>query len=122
MPRGGNLKNRNLDQTGRVALKVWPKAPKSFNAGEVEAWSRVGRAAMDAGSVASSDLLLAVRLAQLSARVDAAMVNPTMRTSTLTSLCRLEADLMSRAGLTPQARATVGVLPRAKPKSALDEF
>jgi phage terminase small subunit len=122
MPRGGNLKNRNLSQAGRVALRVWPKAPTNFTPGEVAAWKRLGRAAMEGGSVAASDLVLAERCAQIGARVAAAMGDETMRPSMLVSLARLETDLLSRLGLTPQARATVGVLAKPKPKSALDEF
>jgi hypothetical protein len=122
MPRGGNLKNRSVDQAGRVALRAWPKAPKHFTPGEVLAWKRLGVAAMAAGSFSASDLLLAEMLAQLGARHAAAMADPATPERTLVALARLVADLMSRCGLAPQARATVGVLSRPKAKTALDEF
>lgn len=123
MPRGGHNKKKTIPDSGPVALTVWPKPPVNFNASERASWARIGRAAIATGSVGSPDLVLAERLAQLDARVDEALSDPDLKVSTLSALLRLEADLLNRMGLTPQARSTVGAL--AKPKrdsSPLDEF
>ena len=122
MPRGGHNKKRPVTQSGPVALTRWPPAPRHFTDGEVQAWKAVGEAAILLGSVSGADLLLAGRLAQLGARVDAALVDIELKDSTLASLMRLEADLFNRMGLTPQARNTIGPLSKKKAPSGLDEF
>lgn len=123
MPRGGHNKKKATPETGPTALSVWPKPPASFTARERKSWDRIGRAAVLLGSVGVPDLILAERLAQLHARTDEALADPELKVSTLSALMRLEADLLNRMGLTPQARATVGPLAKAKRDSSpLDEF
>jgi hypothetical protein len=122
MPRGGHNKKRPAQHQGPVALAKWPPAPRHFTEGEVQSWKAIGEAAMLLGSVSGSDLVLAGRLAQLGARVDQALTDVELKSSTLANLMRLEADLLNRMGLTPQARNTIGPLSRPKVKGPLDEF
>ena len=122
MPRGGHNKKRPQEPQGPAALTRWPPAPRHFTEGEVQAWKAVGEAAMLTGSVSGSDLLLAGRLAQLGARVDAALADTDAQMTAVSSMMRLEADLMNRMGLTPQARNTVGPLSKPKKAGPLDEF
>lgn len=122
MPRGGHNKKHTSAPAGPPALVKWPKAPKHFTAGEVASWTRLGEAVMVLGSVAGSDLVLAERLAQLDARISEALANPDVQMTALSAMMRLEADLLNRMGLTPQARNTIGPLSKPKKKSPLDEF
>lgn len=122
MPRGGHNKKRPAQQGGPVALTKWPRAPRHFTDREVVSWNAIGEAAMLLGSVSGSDLVLAGRLAQLGARVDSALTDVDLKSSTLANLMRLEADLLNRMGLTPQARNTIGPLSKPPPKTPLDEF
>ena len=103
-------------------MTTWPRAPKGFNPQEVVSWNRIGAAAMALGSVAASDLVLAERLAQLDAKVSDALADSDTQMTALASMLRLEADLLNRMGLTPQARNTIGPLSSPKPKTDLDEF
>jgi hypothetical protein len=103
-------------------LAKWPPAPRHFTGSEVDSWKRIGVAAMALGSVAASDLVLAERLAQLDARVSEALSDSDAQMTALSAMMRLEADLLNRMGLTPQARNTIGPLSKPKPKTALDEF
>ena len=116
MAKGGNRRAGKLSQEGVTAIGKWPAPPAHFTAPEVAAWKRVGRAAMTTRSVASCDLVLAERVAQLHARVDAAYRSTSMKPSALAALVRLEADLLGRLGLSPSGRATVGQLARPKKK------
>ena len=124
MAKAGNKRRMNLSQEGIEALAKWPPAPKHFCPAEASSWARVGRAAMSARSIATCDLVMAERLAQLHARVDGALANPALKASMLAALLRLEADLLSRMGLSPSGRSTVGQLARRKTKkhNPLSEF
>jgi hypothetical protein len=122
MPRGGHNKKRPVTHSGPAALTKWPHAPSHFSEGEVRAWKAVGEAAMLLGSVSGSDLLLAGRLAQLGARVDAALMDADAQMTAVSSMMRLEADLLNRMGLTPQARNTIGPLSKPSKKGPLDDF
>lgn len=122
MPSGGHNKKHPGGRQGPEALRAWPKAPKEFTKAEASSWNRIGIAVMALKSVAASDLVLAERLAQLDARVTGALKNPKTPMTQLASMMRLEADLLNRMGLTPQARNTIGPLSTPKPKSELDEF
>lgn len=116
-------KRRRRDSIGLPALTTWPAPPRTFTAGERSAWKRLGVAAIGTGSVSACDLVLAERLAQLHARVDEALADPDVKASSLASLLRLQADMLTRMGLTPQGRGTVAPLSRAAPPaSPLDEF
>ena len=122
MPRGGGNKKHAQPVPTPEALTRWPKAPKGFTPAEVASWERIGLAAMALKSVGASDLVLAERLAQLDARVSAALKDKKIAMTALSALMRLEADLLNRMGLTPQARNTIGPLSTPKPKTELDEF
>jgi hypothetical protein len=74
------------------------------------------------GQVAGSDLVLAERLAQLDARISDALANPDVKETALCAFMRLQADLLNRMGLTPQARNTIGPLSKPKKKGPLDDF
>ena len=122
MPRGGHNKKRPQEPSGPVALTRWPQAPSDFTPAEVDAWKVVGEAAMLLGSVTGSDLIMAGRLAQLGALVKGSLRDREIKTSTVSNLMRLEADLLGRMGLSPQARNTVGPAAKAKKKGPLDDF
>ena len=116
-------KRRRPDAISLPCLATWPAPPRTFTAGERSAWKRIGEAAMVTGSVSGADLVLAERLAQLHARVDAALVDPDVKPASLVALVRLEGDMLGRMGLSPQGRNTVGPLRRPAPeRSKLDEF
>lgn len=122
MPRGGHNKKHASPTVGPAALAKWPPAPKHFTAADGNSWRRIGEAVMSAGSASPGDLVLAERLAQLHSRVSAALADPEAQMTALSAMMRLEADLLNRMGLTPQARNTIGPLSKPKPKTALDEF
>ena len=122
MPRGGHNRKRPLGPVGPTALTRWPPPPSDFTSTEVDAWKVVGEAAMLLGSVTGSDLILAGRLAQLGALVKGSLRDRELKTSTVSNLMRLEADLLTRMGLTPQARNSVGPVSKAKKRGPLDEF
>jgi hypothetical protein len=122
MPRGGHNRKRPVAPSGPTALTRWPQAPSDFTPAEVDAWKVVGEAAMLLGSVTGSDMILAGRLAQLGALVKGSLRDRELKTSTVSNLMRLEADLLTRMGLTPQARNSVGPVSKAKKRGPLDEF
>jgi hypothetical protein len=66
---------------------------------------------MSLGSVAAADLPMAQRAAQVSARVDAALLDPDFKPTALNALLRLELDYWKQLGLSPQARRAVTPLP-----------
>lgn len=97
-----------------AALEKWPKAPKGFTQAEREWWSRLGVAAMELGTVAAADLPVAARAVQVSARVDAAFLDPNFKATALNALLRLELDYWKQLGLSPQSRRAVTPLPNDK--------
>ena len=120
--RGGQNKAKLLPQP--PALTRWPKAPTGFNKRESVAWASLGEALLPLGTVSESDLLLVELTARVRARRNDALADDDLKVSTVNSLVRLEADLLNRLGLSPQARATVGRLPppKSKAEDPLDEF
>jgi hypothetical protein len=118
----GNKRRLAVSQEGLHAIEKWPPAPKHLGEAEVAAWKRIGTAVMSARSIAECDLPLCERLAQIRARVDVALVTPNLKPSALAALLRLEVEVLSKAGLSPAGRATVGQLATARKASHLDEF
>lgn len=94
-------------------LDRWPKPPKGFSGLERDAWTRLGDAALELGTVSRADLLFCARVAQVSARVDEALADREFKPTALNALLRLEADLLKQIGLSPQARRAVTPLPAA---------
>lgn len=116
---------RHKETPALPALKSWPKPPKHFDAGETVAWKRLGVAVMALGSVSEADLLFCERVAQVSARVDAALSIENFKPTALNALLRLEADLRRQLGISPQARAAVQALaqePEEDEEDPLSEF
>ena len=123
MPRGGHNKKKVVPPSGPAALTAWPKAPVGFSKAEAASWERMGVAALPLGSVSVCDLVLVERLAQLDALVTKLLRDPDAAPGTVSSMLRLQADMLNRLGLTPQSRNTVGLLAKpAKPSTPLDEF
>ena len=120
MSRGGLNKTKTTPQP--PAMRRWPVAPAIFTEGERRAWSELGSALLDLGTVAKSDLLLVGITARSLARLDATFDDPEVNVTALNALSRLVADLLSRLGLSPQARVTVTALPRKKKRDELSEF
>jgi hypothetical protein len=61
--------------------------------------------------VSASDLPVAARAAQVSARVDSALIDPDYKPTALNALLRLELDYWKQLGLSPQSRRAVAPLP-----------
>lgn len=107
------------------AIRRWPAPPDGFTPGEADAWADIGRSLVELGTASRADLLLVRIAARTLARLDAAFADPgDVKVSTVNALARLAADLLNRLGLSPQARATVGALPRKAKKGTdpLAEF
>lgn len=93
-----------------AALAEWPAPPKQFSEAERGWWACLGEAATGLGSVSAADLPMAARAAQVSARVDAALLDPDYKPTALNALLRLELDYWKQIGLTPQSRRQVAPL------------
>jgi len=81
---------------------------------------RVGEAVKGLGTVSAADLPVAARAAQISARVDDALLDPDFKATALNALLRLELDYWKQLGLSPQARRSVSPLPEAEDESKPD--
>ena len=68
------------------------------------------------GTASRADLTLARLVARTLARCEEALGEPDLKVTNVASLMRLTADLLSRLGLSPQARTTVSILPAAASK------
>lgn len=106
------------DRAGRgtglaVALARWPSAPRGFTDDERRCWKALGKVLLPCGTVAAGDLVLCSTLARVMARLDACFLDPALKVSTLSSLARLQTDLLRQLGATPAARRSVGSLPSA---------
>lgn len=97
-------------------LSQWPAPPEGFGRAESEWWVRLGVAAAALGTVSVADLPVAARAAQISARVDTALVDATYKATALNALLRLELDYWKQLGLSPQSRRSVTPLPSDEPE------
>src|SRR6266540_205804 len=102
------------------ALTEWPHAPATFRDAERAWWVRVGEAVKGLGTVSAADLPVAARAAQISARVDDALLDAEFKATALNALLRLELDYWKQLGLSPQARRSVTPLPEAEDLSRPD--
>ena len=123
MPKHGNKRRLPRNSLSPSPLRRWPPAPVNFSPLERSSWKRIGRAALLLGTVGAPDLILLSRLAQLSAKIDETLTDPEAKATTLAAMMRLEADLLSRCGMSPAGRNSVVPLSRGQgTPSALDEF
>jgi phage terminase small subunit len=104
----GTLKaSRSREAPIPAALTDWPPAPKYFNPAEKAAWKRLGGAVMELSTISRADLLFCERVAQVSARVDAALKDKAFKPTALNAIVKLESDLRRQLGISPQARTQV---------------
>jgi hypothetical protein len=101
---------------------MWPEPPADFARDESEWWVRLGQAVTALGTVSVADLPVAARAAQISARVDTALVDRDFKPTALNALLRLELDYWKQLGLSPQSRRSVTPLPVEEPEDELSEF
>lgn len=104
------------------AVKKWPRAPETFNEAERAWWRRLGRCAEALGTVATADLGVCERAAQMSARADAALADPEFKPTALNALLRLELDYWRQLGLSPQSRRAVAPLPKPAESSGFEDI
>jgi phage terminase small subunit len=112
--------DRATSATAAVALLEWPAAPRGLDVVEQAAWARLGDALLPLGTVGQADLLLCAYVARVMARVDAAFLDASLKTSTLSALVRLLSDLLRQLGLSPQARRNVEALPQEAAEPGAD--
>lgn len=103
------------------AILEWPGAPGNFSDTERGWWARIGEAVMGLGAVSEADLPVAARAAQISTRVDAAMLDAEFKPTALNALLRLELDYWKQLGLSPQARRGVTPLPKGEGESGYED-
>lgn len=96
------------------ALVGWPAPPAGFSPDEQRWWAVIGAATAALGTVSAADLPMAQRAVQVSARADAALLDPGFKPTALNALLRLELDYWKQLGLSPQARRSVTPLPEEK--------
>lgn len=77
---------------------------------------------MGLGTVSAADLPMAQRTAQVSARVDDALLDVEFKPTALNALLRLELDYWKQLGLSPQSRRSVAPLPTEEPEDEFSEF
>lgn len=76
---------------------------------------------MGLGTLSACDLPIAARAAQVSARVDSALIDPDYKPTALNALLRLELDYWKQLGLSPQARRSVAPLPTEEGESGFED-
>ena len=115
--------SRSRSPIKTTGLSRWPSAPKTFSDSEKAAWKRLGKALLPLGTVGEADLVMVGYLAQMMARLDQALADPTTKLTALNSLLAITGRLLRDFGLTPAARGSVSPLAQeTTEEDALSEF
>jgi hypothetical protein len=104
------------------AIRQWPEPPERFEEDERGWWVRLGESAASLGTISTSDLGVAERAAQISARADRAFRDPDFAPTALNALLRLELDYWKQLGLSPQSRRSVTPLPTTAGESGFEDI